>query len=212
MKNIEKEKLWLNKVKELSKASNWKFKSYFIFKVIDNLFFSANFFINAKENSISVCVEYKTFNIDNVFWDVIGEPNNKKMPISFRSDAAFCVRGLNFYEHKIYIEENLKPEKSITELLTLIDKSVAEKADKIWTLNDFKIEMFSNEKSNSVGIVTSLIEQEQSEDALLKIEEYKRRKISSGFGFGDKDFYDLAKEYCEKNLQPTWVLPIVGRK
>jgi hypothetical protein len=203
MKNKEKEKLWLTKVKEFSKVGNWKFKSYFIFKVIDNLYFSSNFFINAKENSISVWVEYKTVSIDNVFWDIIDEPANKNMPLSFRGEAAFCVRGLSFFEHKIYLKDELKPETEINELLSLIDNVVSEKAKEIKTSTDFRITMLSNEKANTVGVITSFIEQGQFENALLKISDYKKQKISSGFGFGDKDFYDLAKDYCEKNLQPT---------
>jgi hypothetical protein len=188
---------WLTKVKEFSKVGNWKFKSYFIFKVIDNLYFVSNFFIDPKGNSISVWVEYKTVNIDNIFWDIIGEQANKNMPLSFRGEAAFCVRGLSFYEHKILIADELNPESEIKELLLLTDRAVATKASEVKTLNDFRIEMLHDEKRNTVGVITSFIEQGQPDIALLKIAEYQEHKLSSGFGFGDKDFYDLAKEYCK---------------
>lgn len=197
MRNKEKEKYWLSKVKELCKDTNWKFKSYFIFKVIDKLYFSSNFFVNAKENSISVWVEYKTIGINNIFWDIIDEPKNKIMPLSFRGEAAFCVKGLSFFEQKVYVDKELRPENNINNLLPLIDKVVIEKANKIKTSDDFRTEMFSNEKANSVGKVTSFIEQGQYENAFLKIKEYKEQKISSGFGFGDRDFYDLANDYYE---------------
>jgi hypothetical protein len=196
MKNKEKEKLWLTKAKEHSKVRNWKFKSYFIFKVIDNLYFVSNFFIDPKENSISVWVEYKTVNIDNVFWDIIGKQANKNMPLSFRGEAAFCVRGLSFYEHKILLADELNPESEINELLLLIDRAVTTKASEVKTLTDYRTEMLQNEKRNTVGVITFFIEQGQFDNALMKIAEYKEQKLSSGFGFGDKDFYDLATEYC----------------
>ena len=211
MKNKEKEKLWLTKVKEFSKIRNWKFKSYFIFKVIDNLYFASNFFIDPKGNSISVWIEYKTVNIDNVFWDIIGEQANKNMPLSFRGEAAFCVSGLSFYEHKILLAEELNPESEINELLLLIDRAVTTKANEVKTLTDFRNEMLQNEKRNTVGVITSFIEQGQFNNALMKIAEHKEQKLSSGFGFGDKDFYDLAKEYCEENLQPTLGFVQVGQ-
>jgi len=68
-------------------------------------------------------------------------------------------------------------------------------------MTDFQTELMENEKSNCVGIITSLIEHGQIENALQKIDEYKKNKINSGFGFGSKDFFDLAKEYCNKNYR-----------
>ena len=46
-----------------------------------------------------------------------------------------------------------------------------------------------------------LNEEREFDKALSKIKEYRANQFSSGFGFGDKDFYDLAKEYCEKNYR-----------
>ena len=201
MKNKEKEKLWLKTVKELCKKDGWKFKGYFIFKQVDNLFFCSNFYANGKENKIIGWLGYKTMNIDNVFWNIIDEQRNKEMPLSFRGEAAFCVRDINYFDYNIGIKDELNPEPEINSLLDTIKSKVISKCDSIKTLDDFRIEMLKEEKYNTVGIITSFIEQGQFEKAMLKIKEYKMNKLSSGFGFGDKDFYDLAKDYCEKNYR-----------
>jgi len=201
MTNKEKEKFWLKKVKELSKYDNWEFKSYFIFKAVNVHFFSSHFYVNGKLNEISGWLDYKPINIDNVFWDIIDEEPNKKMPLSFRGEAAFCVRRINYFDYKIYIKDLLNPEPEITQLLKTINNKVAEKSGNIKTLDDFRTEMLKEEKYNTVGIITSFIEEGQFDKALSKIKEYKANQFSSGFGFGDKDFYDLAKEYCEKNYR-----------
>jgi hypothetical protein len=61
--------------------------------------------------------------------------------------------------------------------------------------------MLEDEESNSVGIITALIEQREIKSALSKINEYKTNEFNSGFRFGDKDFYGLAKEYCNYNYR-----------
>ena len=89
MTNKEKEKLLTQTIKKLSKVQKWKFKSYFIFKQIDNLFFEANFYINPKTDNIHGYLAYKPYSIDNTFWRMTEMPENSEMPLSFRADAAF---------------------------------------------------------------------------------------------------------------------------
>lgn len=138
-------------------------------------------------------------NIDNVFWDIIDEQENKNMPLSFRGDAVFCVWAINLFKFRIDIHDELNPQPEIKELLKTIDKKVFEKSNIIKSTTDFRTEMLENEKSNCVGILTSFIEQHLFENALSKIEEYKSLKFNPVFSCGNKDFYDLAKEYCIKN-------------
>ena len=197
MKYKEKEKLWLSKIKE-NKSKDWKFKSWFIFRDLNDFFFSASFYVSLKENKISGYLGYKPMNIDNVFWEIIDEQPNKKMPLSFRGEAAFCVREINFYKFNIEIEDELKPENEIKKLLLNIDKEVHQISQKIKNTQDFRVEMMNDEEENSVGIITSLIEEQKFDEALKKIKEYKENEYNSGFGFGDDDFYDLAKKYIKK--------------
>jgi hypothetical protein len=137
MKYKEKEKLWLKSVKDLSKSDGWKFKSYFIYKIVNDFFFSSTFYISLKENAISGYLGYKPLNIDNIFWDIINEHPNKKRPLSFRAEAAFCIREINYFEYKIDIPNELNPEFEISELLKAIDIQVFEKNKNIQTLTDF---------------------------------------------------------------------------
>lgn len=204
MKNKEKEKFWYKVIKETGKKIDWRFKSYFIFKQKDNLFFSVTFFINPKINELNGWLGFKPFLIDNVFWEIIDEKKNKEMPLSFRGEAAFCVRELMIKNYKIIIADELKPENDIAELIKEIEKDAQEKKQSVSSLSDFINEMLQNEEQHTVGIITGLIEQGLFGKALSKISEYKSKNYSSGFGFdNNKDFYDLAREYCEKKLSLT---------
>ena len=201
MKYSDKKKLWLATIKEKRKSDNWKYTSQMIFKSLDNLFFSSTFYPSLKEDAISGWLAYKTMNIDNVFWDIIDEQSNKKRPLSFRGQAAFQVWGINFFHYNIYIEDQLNPDKEIVELLKNINDKVSEKINAIKTLADFQSDLLTDEERNSVGVITGYIEQGQIEIALAKIKEYKSKGYNPIFRFGDKDFYDLALEYCRKNYR-----------
>lgn len=204
MKYKEKEKLWLSIIKDQSKAQDWKFKGYFIYKAIGDFFFSASFYVSRNENAISGYLDYKPLNIDNVFWDIIDEIPNKTRPLSFRAEAAFCVRELNLFRYEINIANEAYPQAEIDALLKTITTKVNEKLEKIKVSpNNFYEEMMENEKDNGTGIVTFLIEHGEFEKALIKIDEYKADKVKSGIGLGQKDFYDVAKEYCIKNHPST---------
>ena len=199
MKYIEKEKLWTKIVREVCKSNGWKFKSYFAYKTVGEHFFCSFFFVRRKENVIYGSLGYKPMNIDNMFWDIINEPLCKKRPLSHRGDAIFCVREFSYFDYEIEIKDELNPKSEIEELLKRIDKQVVKKSNVTWNMTDFRNELLENEKFNTTGIITSFIEQGHFEKALSKIEEYRLKKIPAGLGFGDKDFYDVAKEYCEKN-------------
>ena len=196
MKYKEKEKLWLSKIKQI-KNNDWKFKSWFIFRNLNDFFYSASFYVSLKENKISGYLGFKPMNIDNVFWDIIDEKPNKKMPLSFRGEAAFCVREINFYKFNIEIEDVLNPEKEISDLLTKINQEVNLKKNEIRNVNDFKQELLKDEVTNTVGIITSFIEENKFSEALTKITEYRKKEYNSGFRFGDDDFYDLAEKYIK---------------
>src|SRR5688572_29775337 len=124
MKYKEKEKLWLSNIKELGKAYGWKYKGGTVFKTIGDLYFTSSFDVSMKEDAISGYLRYKTMNIDNVFWDIIDEQPNKKMPLSFRSEAAFRVSGLYYFKYKIDIKDELNPKTEIESLLKVIDEKV----------------------------------------------------------------------------------------
>lgn len=195
----EKEKLWLNRVKDICTIDGWQFKNFFIYKQIDELYFTATFYASRNDNILSGWLEYKTYNIDNVFWDIVNIPANKKKPLSFRSEAAFSISAINIWEYEKNISNEKDPGKEIIALFKEICKKADTKVKKTRTAKAFHKDLEKDEELNSAGIITSLIEQKKYNTALVKIKEYKKQDISSGFGFGNKDFYDLAKSHCLKH-------------
>ena len=121
MTNKEKEKLYLNSIKQESKKYSWKFKSYFTFKVVDNLYFVANFYIVPKTNNIHGWLAFKPFCLDDLFWEITDSIENSKLPLSFRGEAAFQVTADSIYDFDILIHNEEKPEIEIGKLLSEIE-------------------------------------------------------------------------------------------
>jgi hypothetical protein len=199
MTNREKEKLFTQTIKNLSKVQKWKFKSYFIFKQLDNLFFESNFYINPKTNNIYGYLAYKPYSVDDTFWEFSDMPENSKMPLSFRADAAFRVSSFDIYKYDITIENTKKPEKEIQSLLKIIDGKVKSIIKENITVEDF-LNTLEKDNNNPVGIITCLMELEQYEKVLSKIEIYKKNDIHSGYSFGSTDFFDFVENICNKKL------------
>ncbi len=196
MRYKEKEKLLLSKVKEL-RDKDWKFKGWFIYKNLNNFFFSCTFYVSLKENRISGYLDFKPMGIDNVFWDIIDEQPNKRMPLSFREEAAFCVHAINIYRYDIEIEDVANPDNEIVELLKIINEKVKEKSKIVNSSDEFRVEMMKDEETNAFGIITSLIEEQKFKDALEKIQEYRSKNYYPGFGSPQGDFYDVAEKYIK---------------
>jgi len=199
MTNKEKEKFFTQTIKKLSKAQKWKFKGYFIFKNINDLFFESNFYINPKTDNLQGNLAYKPFSLDNTFWKLTEMPENSKLPLSFRGDAAFRVSSFDIYKYDVQIKNIEKPEKEIQALLDTIDKKVDQIIAKNIRIEDFH-DTLEKQNNNPVGVITCLMELEEYEKVLQKIDIYRKADIHSGYSFEGRDFYDLIEKTCNKEL------------
>ena len=198
MKYRDKEKVVNQILKTKAKEIGWKFKGYFIHKVINNQFCIANFYLSRKEDLVNGWSSIKPYEIDNLFWEIIDEIPNKKMPQSFRGEAAFCVRATKLSEFSKEIDIANTPNKQLSNLLIDETDKLSDMAQQTKSIDDYLNISLADEKMNSVGIVTGLILSGKYDMANNKISEYRTKKIMSGFQFGDDDYYDLAEKYIKK--------------
>ena len=206
MTNKEKVKLFTQTIKQLGKHKNWQFKNPSTFKQRGKFFYETVFSINPKENRIRGWLAFKPISIDDTFWEITNMSENKKMPFSFRGNAAFKVSSLSIYEFDIILKDIENPINEINSLLETLDKKVAVSETKISTIEQFLALLEESGKQNTVGIITCLIELNEFEKAREKISFYSERNMNSGIMCinknipGSKDFYDLAVEYCNRKL------------
>jgi len=198
--NKQKEKDWDKLIKGIAKTKGWKFKGWFAYKAVKDIFYEANFYTSGIDNSISGSLEFKPLIIDNVFWEIVNLEDNKKNPLSFRGNGAFVISSKDVFDfNQNVIADNLNNDISI-----LFDKINIE-VDKIQSvITDLdKFEKYINQHpskrsewfDSDLLIMTSIV-QKNYDKAISLVEYAKKERGMCSWGFGDKDFYDLAIEYC----------------
>jgi len=203
--NKQKEREWDNIIRQEAKVKGWHFRGWFAYKKLNDFFYKANFYTSAFNNSLYGSLQFKPLIIDDTFWQIVDLNGNKKMPLSFRGNGAFVVGSKDIYDYKLNIEpETLKV--NISNLLDTINEKVALISSNITNLDTFiqYIEEHPNARDGSqwfdsdLLIVTSIVQQNY-EKALSLLYYAKKTRGMCSWGFGDKDFYDLAVEYCLKH-------------
>jgi hypothetical protein len=201
--NKQKEKVWGNIIKQEVKANGWKFKGWFAYKTVKDFFYEATFYTSGFDNSVYGSLEFKPLIIDDTFWKIVDLNDNKKMPLSFRGNGAFVVSSKDVYDYKLKVApETLKTD--IKSLLEAINVKVSELSSNITNLDNFVqyVEQHPSKRSewfDSDLLIVSSIVQKNYNKGLSLLNYAKKTRGMCSWGFGDKDFYDLAIEYCQKH-------------
>jgi hypothetical protein len=201
--NKQKEKDWDNLIKEIAKSNGWKFNGWFAYKAMKDFFYKVNFYTSGIDNSISGSLEFKPLIIDEVFWEIVDLEDNKKKPLSFRGNGAFVISSKDVFDfNQTVIRDNLKNDINI--LFDKINIEVDKIQSTITDLDKFKkyIEQYPSKRSEwfdtDLLIMTSIVQ--KSYDKAISLLEYaKKERGMCSWGFGEKDFYDLAIEYCQRH-------------
>jgi len=195
MTNKEKEKLLFKTIKEVFKTKEWKFNSYFVFKSINDFFVECAFSFNPKENKIWVNLGYKPLILDDLFWEITEMPENKKMPLSFRANAAFQISSFQILNCERILENADNPLSEISQLLQTINTEVDEAIKIVKNIDEYLEYISKVDHPDYNSIITGHIYLKQYDIAKQKIALCRLEKISSGYMFGKDDFYDLAEKY-----------------
>jgi hypothetical protein len=201
--NKQKEKEWDNIIKQEAKANGWKFKGWFAYKAVKDFFYEATFYASGFDNSVYGSLEFKPLIIDDTFWEIADLNDNKKMPLSFRGNGAFVVSSKDVYDYKLKVVQETR-KADIKNLLDTINVKVDELSSIITNLDNFVqyVEQHPSKRSewfDSDLLIVSSIVQKNYAKALSLLNYAKTTRGMCGWGFGDKDFYDLAIEYCQKH-------------
>jgi hypothetical protein len=125
------------------------------------------------------------------------------MPLSFRGNAAFVVSSKDVFDFKIkVVPDNLRDD--IKNLFDKINFKVDELQITTNNLDDFVtyVEQHPSKRSewfDSNLLIMTFIVQKKYDNALSLLDYAKKNRGMCSWRFGDKDFYDLATEYCQSH-------------
>lgn len=201
--NKQKEKDWNILIKQEGKRFGWKFKSFFSYKSAKDFFYDVTFYTSGSVNAISGSLSFKPLIIDETFWEIVNLLDNKRMPLSLRGNGAFVVNSINVFDYKLtVIPETLKVE--IDSLFHKLNLKVEELQSTIVDIDTFIsfIEQNPSKRSEWFDVdmlIVAFIVKQNYEKALSLLDNAKKNRGMCSWSFGDKDFYDLAIEYCQKH-------------
>ena len=91
------EKISKNCRKQVAKKYGWKQNDYLNWKVDSGYFFSLEHLVLE-----DVSFEVKPYFIDDLWWDIMEMPENKKAPKSLRGNGAFAVTGVQLKDYTVF--------------------------------------------------------------------------------------------------------------
>ncbi|WP_324133649.1 hypothetical protein [Bosea sp. (in: a-proteobacteria)] len=164
-----------------SKGTGWKTISGWLYQQRGDWFISIlpSVYRNARRTVVSITV--KPMAIDPIFWDIVGLPENRSMPLSFRANAAWGC-------HPPYLAEIEVEEHDDTAVLATRVISAADEQLEI-IMKTLSADTFLAHCQNSgvrwgshlPCVVSTLITMDRREDALAQCLEAQTRGKGGGF-------------------------------
>lgn len=181
-------------VKILFKEGKWKFKSNFAYKEINDFFFFVMVIVSSKTSNITATLSFKPMRVDEIFWEIVGLTENKKMPLSFRGDGAFTLPKIMIEGYRIPISEE-KIIADINQIIKQIDDTLSEIIKKVNTIDAF-IKYIENKPDKDTNLLyrdTLIVAHLANNDikmAMRLIESEIKSNSIPRFQFGNKSFFD----------------------
>lgn len=173
--------------KELAKQFALKKKDYMFFCSRQDMFYSMMFFIT-NDYRVKISFHAKPLWVDDLLWDILKMPSNKKEPVSLRSVGAFTIHAeIDEYS------EDFQGEADIDRIIQAYFakfKEFTKGFDESAFLENYQSISWQQEMIH----VIVLIHENQGMEALDYLADRKIRD----FVVGDKSFAELAVEYINE--------------
>jgi hypothetical protein len=151
----------------------------------------------------SVRLHAKPMGLDPVFWDIVGLPENRAMPLSFRANGAWTCFTPEIAE-LVLDDAGLDAAAVAEAVMRWGDEQVSELAAG-WTLDAF-VDRISNHPrqveacSWLAALTAGLILAGRFEAARHECLEARERGVVGGFRAGDQDFPGMALAWMERSV------------
>lgn len=186
-------------LRTLTKGTGWKFAYGLIFREREGWFIEAMPAVHIFEHVTKTAISVKPMAIDPIFWDIVGTPESRKQPLSFRANGAWTCRAPYYAE--ICLDEDDDPLVVGKRLLVAADKALEE------VVHSYSVERFLAvcREQNSVdgsylsSIIPTLITLNRIEDALVVCEQAMSRGGLGGFLAPEGSFSEMATAYLRRS-------------
>lgn len=213
MKQSDVNKILHRTLKEIGKKYGWQSHNGFVFTKKERLFFVLLLFL--EKDKIRYSLDYKFYDFDEVFWNIVGMEENLKQPLSLHARGAFTAPTMRIYDSKwIEIGEWDKDilVKKLNDIFQKVESISNELAKKVTTLDEnleYLQNLLDDILQRSPKAVTNIFIERLITAVLKKdfalglkiIQERIAQCDGGGFIIKGQSFYELAKKYIENRNQ-----------
>ena len=148
MRDFEKSRHALDRAVKASlrsraQAAGWKIVDNNLFRVRDDWFLHATWFVSKVDETTALQFHVKPLELDHVFWDIVGLPENKTLKISLRANGAWTTHPPALFEDTL-VDSNCSPDAISQNIITWIEKSSEA------SLEHFSIELVAKRIENNI--------------------------------------------------------------
>ena len=197
----EKATLLQKTLRRLAVGSSWRFSGGTLFREYAGWFVEVESSVWASARRTTAHLRIKPMAMDPLFWDIVGLPENRKLPLSFRALGAWTCRAPVLKESD-FDEVTLGPELLAQKILAWADEQLLDIA-KLGS-QDF-LNFLRGAPRGYVGAylaveVTALMLSGKDQEAYALCEEARKRGDSGGFSVAAKSvtFVSLATNWLER--------------
>lgn len=187
-----------------AKNAGWKSAGGSVFREQHGWFIWARPSVYIYEHMTKAVISVKPMAIDPIFWDLVGLPENRQQPLSFRANGAWTCRPPYLAEPEI--EEH--DDDTI-----VADRLFAAATDQLETvLRSYTLDTFLLTCRGSAGakgsylscVIATLIALGREDEALAACEDAHTDGLDGGFSAPEGTFVDMAAAYLRRlNVEAT---------
>lgn len=190
-------------VKQAARKSRWRFAGGVHFRDHDGWFVAVRSGMLVARRRTHATLHVKPMAIDPLFWNNVGFPENRKLPLSFRAHGAWICHVPPLSERR-FVEDGKDSEQLAREIVDWSDRELA-RID-LFLPEDF-LELLRDVADRCFGglasLITALILLGREEEAATLVENARARGECGGFSVsflsGDgKSFVDMAHEWLSR--------------
>ena len=181
------------------RGTGWKSAYGSIFREEAGWFITASPSVYIFEHVTKAVVSVKPMAIDPIFWDLVGLPENREQPLSFRANGAWSCRPPYFAE--LSLEEHGDPDVVGERIFVAATKQL-ENVTRSYSLERF---LSSCREASSVdgaylsSIIPTLVALNRQDEALAICEEACSQGLDGGFRAPEGSFVEMASAYLRRS-------------
>lgn len=197
--NKENEKEFQRLVKKTAKKAGYNVISRILYKKTGGYFVLSNYFPTRIEDKLMVMLDIfvKTYESDNLFWEIFNMADNINYRDSLRANGAFAMPSMRISKHIINF---IELEETNQKMVQLILKEHNDFIEKVGTTEEFNEYILRTGDYNDEKLIKMIANIELNNYRDAKDMAYKEISLGNRGGYinCEKDIYQYIYEYCEK--------------